>query len=209
VVTGDRFGAGGPGRHDVTDLAQLRLELGASRRELAETREELRSAVEELQTTNEELQSTNQELETMNEQLQSANQELEAMNDELRRRTVELDDVDAVLESILLTIGLAVAVLDRRQRIRLWSSEARDLWGVTAYDVEGRQLLGLDIGLPVAQLEPLLLACLQGVPARQEMTLDAVDRRGRQIRCHVRCSPLSTSDGHVSGVVVTMAPPAT
>jgi two-component system, chemotaxis family, CheB/CheR fusion protein len=132
------------------------------------------------------------------------------MNDELRQRTFELNDVNAFLESILTTVGLAVAVLDRRQHVQLWNGEARDLWGVTSEEVEGQHLLGLDIGLPVEQLKPLLIACLKGAPERQRITLEAVNRRGKQIRCHVSCSPLaSLSNGDVTGVIVLMEPVAT
>ncbi len=146
----------------------------------------------------------------MNEELQSTNEELETMNDELRQRTFELNDVNAFLESILTTIGLAVAVVDRRQHVQIWNGEARDLWGVTADEIQGQHLLGLEIGLPVEQLKPLLLACLKGTPDRQQITLDAVNRRGEQIRCHVSCSPLSSlSNGDVTGVIVMMEPVAT
>jgi two-component system CheB/CheR fusion protein len=207
--------------HDATETFQLRNDLTESKRELAQAHEELQSTVEELETTNEELQSTNEELETtneelqstneeletMNEELQSTNEELETMNDELRQRTFELNDVNAFLETILTTIGLAVAVLDRRQHVQLWNGQARELWGLTPEEVEGHHLLGLDIGLPVEQLTPLLLACLRGTEERQQVTLDAVNRLGKQIRCLVSCLPLSSlNDGDVTGVILMMEP---
>ena len=112
---------------DVTRYAALQTELEGNRRdlelayeelqstndELETTNEELQSTIEELQTTNEELQSTNEELETMNEELQSTNEELETINDELRERTGELNQVNEFLESILTSLGLGVAVVDR------------------------------------------------------------------------------------------------
>ena len=49
----------------------------------------------------------------MNEELHSTNEELETINDELRDRTSELNDVNDFLESILTSLGVAVAVLDR------------------------------------------------------------------------------------------------
>ena len=161
---------------DATDVVQLEADLTESRRDLAQAHEELQSTVEELETTNEELQSTNEELETtneelqstneeletMNEELQSTNEELETMNDELRQRTFELNDVNAFLETILTTIGLSVVVLDRQLHVQLWNGQSRELWGLSSEDVEGQHLLGLDIGLPVEQLRPMLLACLKG-----------------------------------------------
>ncbi len=208
---------------DATDVFQLENELTESRRDLAQAHEELQSTVEELETTNEELQSTNEELETtneelqstneeletMNEELQSTNEELETMNEELRQRTFELNDVNAFLETILTTIGLAVAVLDRRLQVQLWNGQSHELWGLSAEEVEGQHLLGVDIGLPVEQLRPLLLACLKGTEERQQITLDAVNRRGRPIRCSVSCLPLSPlNDGVVTGIILMMEPEA-
>jgi two-component system, chemotaxis family, CheB/CheR fusion protein len=206
---------------DATDVVQLEADLTESRRDLAQAHEELQSTVEELETTNEELQSTNEELETtneelqstneeletMNEELQSTNEELETINDELRLRTIELDEVNAFLETILTTIGLSVVVLDRQLHVQLWNGQSRELWGLGSEDVEGRHLLGLDIGLPVEQLRPMLLACLKGDDGDQQMTLDAVNRRGKSIRCKVSCTTLSPlGDGVVTGLILMMEP---
>jgi two-component system, chemotaxis family, CheB/CheR fusion protein len=143
----------------------------------------------------------------MNEELQSTNEELETMNDELRQRTFELNDVNAFLETILTTIGLSVVVLDRQLHVQLWNGQSRELWGLGSEDVEGRHLLGLDIGLPVEQLRPMLLACLKGDDGDQQMTLDAVNRRGKSIRCKVSCTTLSPlGDGVVTGLILMMEP---
>jgi two-component system, chemotaxis family, CheB/CheR fusion protein len=191
----------------VEELETTNEELQSTNEELETTNEELQSTNEELETTNEELQSTNEELETMNEELQSTNEELETMNDELRQRTFELNDVNAFLETILTTIGLSVVVLDRQLHVQLWNGQSRELWGLGSEDVEGRHLLGLDIGLPVDQLRPMLLACLKGDDGGQQMTLDAVNRRGKSIRCKVSCTTLSPlGDGVVTGLILMMEP---
>ena len=175
--------------------------------ELETTNEELQSTNEELETTNEELQSSNEELETMNEELQSSNEELETMNEELRHRTLEVSDTNSFLEIVLGTIGLAVGVLDRHQRIQIWNSLSRDMWGLSADEVEDRHLLSLDIGLPVAQLKEPLRACLAGDSQREELVLDATNRRGRAFRCRVTCMPLGDArDQDVSGVILMMEP---
>ena len=109
--------------HSKRELEQAYEELQSTVEELETTNEELQSTNEELETTNEELQSTNEELETMNEELQSTNEELETMNEELRHRTQEVNDVNSFLETILGTIGLAVAVLDRNQRVQIWNAQ--------------------------------------------------------------------------------------
>ncbi len=204
---------------DVTEARRLQDEVTSSKRELEHayeelqatveeletTNEELQSTNEELETTNEELQSTNEELETMNEELQSSNEELETMNEELRHRTVELDDMNTILETILTTVGLAVVVVDSQQRIQIWNGQARELWGLTAEEVEDQHLLSLDIGLPLENLKNQLRATLAGRSEREESVLDATNRRGKAFQCRVRLLPLgSDGDGAVSGAIMMM-----
>jgi two-component system CheB/CheR fusion protein len=191
------------------ELEEAYEELQSTVEELETTNEELQSTNEELETTNEELQSTNEELETMNEELHSSNEELETMNDELRHRTLELNDLNAFLEAILTTIGFAVAVLDREQHVQVWNSQAWDLWGLTSEEVEDKHLLSLDFGLPVEKLKPHLRATLAGESNREELVLDATNRRGKTFQCRVTLLPLGTgSDGNGAGVIVTMEPVA-
>lgn len=131
------------------------------------------------------------------------------MNDELRHRTLELNEMNAFLETILTTIGLAVAVLDRRQYIQIWNGQARELWGVSSDEAADQHLFALDLGLPVDKLKAPLRAVLNGDSAREELVLDAVNRRGKPFQCRVMCMPLTTaSDGQVSGVIMLMEPVA-
>jgi two-component system CheB/CheR fusion protein len=206
---------------DVTSVTTLRAEVSDSRRELEQAYEELQSTVEELETTNEELQSTNEELETtneelqstneeletMNEELQSANEELETMNDELRHRTLEVNEMNVFLETILTTFGLGVVVLDRRQHVQIWNGQARELWGVSSEEAYDQHLFALDVGLPVDMLKSPLRAVLGGASPREELVLDAVNRRGKAFQCRVTCLPLTTDgDGTASGVIMLMEP---
>jgi two-component system CheB/CheR fusion protein len=187
------------------DLEEASEELQSTVEELETTNEELQSTNEELETTNEELQSTNEELETMNEELHSANAELETMNEELRHRTLELNDTNAFLEAILATIGVAVAVLDRHQRVQAWNRQAYEVWGLTPEEVEDQNLLALDFGLPVEKLKPLLRATLNGGADREEIRLEATNRRGRKFECRVTCLPMGTDqEGQASGVIMLM-----
>jgi two-component system CheB/CheR fusion protein len=203
---------------DVTGAEQLRAELEGSKRELEQAYEELQSTVEELETTNEELQSTNEELETtneelqstneeletMNEELQSTNEELETINDELRTRTLELNEVNAFLETILASMGLAVAVVDGRQTIQIWNRHSEDLWGLRADEAVGQHFLGLDIGLPLDQLRAPIRDALRNIDGRGEIVLEATNRRGRPIHCTVRTLPLVVGADEVTGVILLM-----
>jgi two-component system CheB/CheR fusion protein len=190
---------------DITQYRRLWDELQQSKRDLEAAYEELQSTVEELETTNEELQSTNEELETMNEELQSSNEELETTNEELRIRTGELNYANTLMESMLASLGVAVAVVDRDLRIQMWNDRAKEMWGVDATEVGGQHLIDLDIGLPVGRLREPLRKCLAG---KQKSTaaieIPARDRRGRDVLCDVRCAPLHGPDGAIEGVIVLM-----
>jgi two-component system CheB/CheR fusion protein len=203
---------------DVTAHRRLTRELEQSHQELETAYEELQSTVEELETTNEELQSTNEELETMNEELQSTNEELETMNeelqstneelqttnDELRQRGEQLNEANAFLQSVMTSLRGGVAVVDRELRLLAWSRQAEDLWGLRPEEVAGQHLLNLDIGLPVERLRPALKACLSGDSAFEQVALEAVNRRGKPMRCTVTLTPLLGSHSTIRGAILLM-----
>jgi two-component system CheB/CheR fusion protein len=179
-------------------------ELQSTNEELETTNEELQSTNEELETTNEELQSTNEELETMNEELQSTNEELQTINGELRERTDELHDANAFLNSILSSLRGGVVVVDGDLKILIWNHLAEDLWGVRFDEVKGRSLLGIDIGLPVRQLREPVREVIGDGNKPQEIILDAVNRRGRAIKCRVSMTPFHGPKGESQGAVIMM-----
>jgi two-component system CheB/CheR fusion protein len=179
-------------------------ELQSTNEEMETTNEELQSTVEELETTNEELQSTNEELETMNAELQSTNEELETINQELRERTAEVNEVNDQMDAILMSLRVAVAVMDRDLLVRAWSRRAEDLWGVRSDEVVGQRLMHLDTGLPLERMKAAIRSCVKGQSSYEEAVLDAVNRRGKVIRCRVTCTPLTGSDAEIRGVVLLM-----
>src|SRR5262249_29303897 len=185
------------------ELETANEELQSAHEELETTNEELQSTNEELETTNEELQSTNEELETMNEELQSTNEELETINGELRQRTAELDNSNTFLGSILSSLLAGVVVLDRKLEVVIWNYKSEDLWGLRTDEVQGKPLLDLDIGLPVRRLEEPIREVLNGTKLR-EVILEARNRRGKDIQCHVACTPLHDSKKQGQGVVLLM-----
>ena len=177
-------------------------ELQSTNEELETTNEELQSTNEELETTNEELQSTNEELETMNEELQSTNEELSAVNQEMRIRGTQLDHANAFLRSVMRSVGSAVIVVDRENRVTAWNEIATDLWGLREDEVRGRSLFGLDIGLPAEEVRQVIKRELAGAPDGRETTVMSVNRRGQSIVCRVKASALAGSDGEPDGVIL-------
>ena len=179
-------------------------ELRSSNEEVETTNEELQSSNEELETTNEELQSTNEELETMNEELQSTNEELQAVNVELRQRTDDLHNANTFLEAVLGSLRMGAVVVTPNLDVLLWNRQAEDLWGLRADEVRGKSLLNLDIGLPVSELRGAIRACVVGDVEKSEDTLNAVNRRGKAIRCRISCRKIALPAAQGDGVIVTM-----
>ena len=181
-------------------------ELQSTNEELETTNEELQSTVEELETTNEELQSTNEELETMNEELQSMNDELHTTNEELRTTTDQVAGLNRFMAGVLGSFRAGVVVVDADLRVLAWNAAAEELWGVREDEARGQYVLSLDIGLPVAELQPLLDRQIAGTSTSHEtLELDAVNRRGRPVGVRATVSAFRT-DGQRGGAVVLMDP---
>jgi len=189
---------------DVTRYHQLTREITRARAELQQAYEELQSSSEELETTNEELQSAMEELETTNEELQSTNEELQTVNDELRERTTEVGEVNAFLESLLGGLHPAVAVVDDDLKVLVWSARCEGLWGLRAFEVEGRSLMGLDGGLPVEQLASSARAVLRSGAPQEPDSAMTVNRLGQSMLVRTAASPLRDRAGQVRGAILTM-----
>jgi two-component system, chemotaxis family, CheB/CheR fusion protein len=178
-------------------------ELQSTNEELETTNEELQSTVEELETTNEELQSTNEELETTNDELQSINDELHTINDELQDRTGELDRTNVFLETILTSLSAGVVVLDPDLHVQVWNRQAQELWGLRAEEAVGQHFLNLDIGLPTDHLRPMIRGILSDGDHPAELSVAAVNRRGRAIDVRVWARALHDTETTI-GVIITM-----
>lgn len=141
----------------------------------------------------------------MNEELSSTNEELQAINDELRDRTAEVNQINAYIESVLGTLDASVAVVDRSMQVRVWNGLSFEMWGLRAEEVEGHNILGLDIGFPVDRLGPPIRACLSGESADERLVVEAVSRRGSPIRCRVRVAPLRGAERSVEGAIILIS----
>jgi two-component system, chemotaxis family, CheB/CheR fusion protein len=193
--------------HRLTELQRqleaAHLDLQTTNEELETVNEELQSTVEELETTNEELRSTNEELETINADLQSTNDELQAANERIGQRGQEIDEVNAFLGAVLRSFRRAVVVIDDHMVVRIWNDQAEELWGLRGDEVRGQYLLNLDIGMPLGELHEPLRRCLSDPDHREELVLDAHNRRGSKITCAVTMSSL-INDGQMLGAILLM-----
>jgi hypothetical protein len=62
----------------------------------------------------------------------------------------------------------------------------------------------LDIGLPVADIVPVLKQTLTGQPARTEAEVQAITRRGRPVSMLLEYLLLSDEEGASRGVILVM-----
>jgi two-component system CheB/CheR fusion protein len=95
-------------------------------------------------------------------------------------------------------------VLDSALKVKLWNQHSKELWGLSEDEVVGSPLLGLDTGLPVDGLASALTASLRGTSEHYETEIDAVDRRGRTIRCRASISPMALESDEASGVILML-----
>lgn len=140
----------------------------------------------------------------MNEELQSMNDELQVTNEALRERTAEITSLNTFMESILSSLGAAVVVVNRDLIVDVWSGQAEDLWGLRESEAVGRHLLNLDSGLPGDQLKNPIRAVLAGSP-REELTVEAINRRGRSIGLRITATPLLSGD-RMAGALLLLEP---
>lgn len=143
----------------------------------------------------------------MNEELQSTNDELHIINDVLRERSVELDDARSFAASLVNSIHLGLVVVDREMRVLVWNRGCEELWGLRSDETRGRTLTSLDIGLPVEQVRPLIGNAFVDPSNPSEVSVEAVNRRGRPIQVRVTCTGFQASaEEGVNGAVLLMEP---
>jgi two-component system CheB/CheR fusion protein len=88
-------------------------------------------------------------------------------------------------------------------RVLAWNTRAEDLWGVRSDEAMGEHLMNLDIGLPVDQLrQPLRAQLADGDIGPQTSTIDAVNRRGRQVQLRVTISRIVDHEPPASAMLV-------
>jgi two-component system CheB/CheR fusion protein len=138
--------------------------------------------------------------------LQSTVEELETTTRRFRRRSAQVDHANRFLGSVLNGLRGGVVVVDGDLRVQAWNASAEELWGLRLDEVRGHHFLNLDIGLAMEQLRAPMRGCLIGDTNHEEVVLDAINRRGRNISCVVSCTPLALADGQARGVILFMDP---
>ena len=189
---------------DLPRIAELELELDASRTELQAANrnlefssEEQRAINEEALSINEEYQSTNEELLTSKEELQSLNEELTALNAQLqetleRQRTTSND-----LQNVLYSTDVATLFLDTDLNIRFFTPATKAQFNV----ISG------DIGRPLADLSSLSADRALTDDARNVLRSFVPVEREIETQNGVwfmrRILPYRTQDDGIEGVVIT------
>lgn len=140
----------------------------------------------------------------MNEELESTNAELQSINTDLRLRTDEVNQLNAFLRAITGNIELGAIVIDAAMRVQVWNERAADLWGLRSDEVIGKPLFELDIGLPLDKLSQLVAPLVTSTARHETVDVDAITRRGRQIRCRVVMHSLGGGSRGSGGAVIMM-----
>jgi two-component system CheB/CheR fusion protein len=97
-----------------------------------------------------------------------------------------------------------VIVVDPEMRITVWNRGSEELWGLRRDEANGQHLLNLDIGLPLAELRPLVRSALVETDPIGEITIAAVNRRGRSVSVRVVASPMRSRTGETEGAILVL-----
>jgi two-component system CheB/CheR fusion protein len=89
-------------------------------------------------------------------------------------------------------------------RVVVWNRHCEDLWGLRADETTGSVLTSLDIGLPLDEVRPLIGNAFVDSGHTGEVTVDAVNRRGRRTRIRVSCTAFRSAEGSVKGALLLM-----
>ncbi|WP_404419381.1 chemotaxis protein CheB [Marinospirillum sp.] len=178
-------------------IASLQQELEASRQSLQATIEELETSNEELQATNEELMASNEELQSSNEELQSVNEELNTVNAEYQEKVGQLNRLNADLESMAKSVGIATVFLDGRLQLTRFSPDAVRLFNLRTSDL-GRPLEHLTHQLDYFDLMDDLAFTLQ---AEEVVEKEVKSKEGRVYL--VRLLPYRIASSKDQGVVAS------
>ena len=186
-------------------LADLELELQATRADLLATQESLQSTAEALNATNEELQAANEELQSANEELNSANEELHSTNEELysvntefERSNIELKQLNTDLINLLTSIDNGIIFLDKQMHIRKFNP------AISAFF----KLLPQDIGRPIDHIayqladQSILEADIRCVLKDGSVIEKEVSTREGEWLLS-RIMPFRSEEGPREGVVIT------
>lgn len=178
-------------------LAALEAELGTTKESLQAAIEQLEASNEELQASNEELQASNEELQSTNEELQSVNEELYTVNAEYQRKIAELTELTNDMDNLLASTEVGTVFLDRQLRIRKFTPQVTDLFGLLPHDI-GRSIETFAHKLH----HPDLVEDLRRVLASaQSIERDLVDLQGKSF--FLRLLPYRAK-GVVDGLVLTL-----
>jgi len=99
-----------------------------------------------------------------------------------------------------------VIVLTEDLHVRVWSPGAEDLWGIRPEEAESRDVVSLDIGLPIAEIAPWLRGLLAGTgqAGPSAVDLSALNRRGKTVKLRVTASPMRSEEGAISGLILVI-----
>lgn len=195
-----------PGGRGDALARQLEEELRVTREDLQSTIERLEISAEEMKVSNEEVTSINEELQSINEELESSKEEMQSLNEELgtvnqqlRAKVAEIEAVNRDLDNLLSSSDIATVRLDNELRIRWFSPATGKVFNI----------IGADIGRPIADLVPIVPGPILAAEARKVMetgTLLQTEAQTEHGEWYARrILPLRNGADRIDGVIVTYA----
>lgn len=111
------------------------------------------------------------------------------------------------LATIIEALGLVVVVVDDQLEVAVWSTKAASHWGLEAHRAVGRPLMELTMGLPMESIAGAARDAMGEVASPTEMMVEARDRHGCPIRCHVAVIRFPFADGTTGALIAIDSAP--
>ena len=140
----------------------------------------------------------------MNEELQSTNEELQTVNEELRTAQRGAQPPQRVLQSVLASLSAGAVVVNSNLDVLMWNHRAEDLWGLRADEVQGKGLLNLDIGLPVAELRAVIRPAWRAKSTARKWCSTRSTAAARRSAAASPAAPLVAGSKKREGVILMM-----
>ena len=88
--------------------------------------------------------------------------------------------------------------------IEVWYPKSEDLWGLRREEVFGHSIFNQNIGLPVDKLKRPIRNITNGHSNFEEIRLDAMNRRGRNIVAEISITPVNDFEGKINGAILIL-----
>jgi two-component system CheB/CheR fusion protein len=103
---------------------------------------------------------------------------------------------------VLSGLRMGLIVLNSEFVVTSWNKTCEETWGLRESEVVGRELFSLDIGLNLTAVRETITQVMSDGISPKPITIDAINRRGKPIRCQLRVNALRDVLEQITGSMI-------